>query len=264
MIGICALCQKNADLQNSHLIPKWAYRRVCNIVEDTKAPVCIADGNAALSNKQTTSYLLCTDCEQRFSTREDYVAELTKPDNVQIRLLSKVTRLNMPRKVIASLNMDVDSEQIVYFAASVLWRGCVMAGGCKLGPYEAKFRQYLLGAAQFPPEAAISIGIFEHSTSFDARGWVSEPASTKTNKGWLHGFLLAGIAFRCWVGREIPLAWQQASLAGTNSTKYVSIIKPEECVDFLAAVEMAGSAKPRGKLGTDVQGRRGDRPLRPN
>ena len=249
MIGTCALCQKTADLQNSHLIPKWAYRRVCDAdPAGAKAPVHIGGGNAVLSNKQSTKYLLCTDCEQRFSNREDYMAELTEPDNGRIKLFGNITRLDTPKQVLASLNKDVDGDQIVYFAASIMWRGCVMNGGCKLGPYEPKFRQYLLGATKFPLETAISVGLFEQSPNIDARGWVSEPASTKTNIGWLHGFLIAGLAFRCWVGKAVPLAWQQVSLAGPNPTKYVSIIKPEECADFLAAFEMAGSAKHRGKL----------------
>lgn len=249
MVGTCALCEKNADLQDSQLIPKWAYRRVCDVDPvDAKAPVHIADGNAFLSNKQTTKYLLCTDCEQRFSKCEDYVARLTELDNGQIKLFSNITRLDTPKKVLASLNEDVDGDQIAYFATSIMWRGCVMNGGCKLGPYEPKFRQYLLGATRFPPEAAISVGLFEQSLNIDARGWVSEPASTKTNMGWLHGFLIAGFAVRCWVGKSIPQEWQQVSLAGPNSKKYVSIIKPEDCADFLAAAEIAVSAKHRGKL----------------
>ncbi|MDD4881126.1 MAG: hypothetical protein PHX10_06065 [Gallionellaceae bacterium] len=249
MIGTCALCQKNADLQNSHLIPKWAYRRVCNVdTSASKAPVYIADGNAALSNNQTTKYLLCADCEQRFAKSEDYLARLTDSDNGQIKLFRNVTRLDTPKKVLALLNLDEDSDHIAYFAASVMWRGCVMTGGCKLGPYESKFRQYLLGATHFPREASITVGLFEQSPNVDARGWVSEPTSTKTGIGWLHGFLLAGLAFRCWVGKAIPQEWQNVSLAGPNPKKYVSIVKPEECADFLAAAEMAGTATPRGKL----------------
>lgn len=249
MTGTCALCQKNADLQNSHLIPKWAYRRVCDVDPNgAKHPVKIAGGNAVLSNKQTTKYLLCADCEQRFSASEDYVAKLTEPDNRQIKLLGSVTRLDTPKKVLATLNEDVDCGRISYFAASVLWRGCVITGDCHLGPYESKFRRYLLGESEFPPEASITFGLFDESHNVDTRGWVSEPVSTKTNFGWLHGFLLAGLAFRCWVGKEIPQEWKQVSLAGPNLKKYISIIKPEECADFLAAVEMAGSASHRGKL----------------
>ncbi|MHB1274001.1 MAG: hypothetical protein ACYCZD_14775 [Rhodanobacter sp.] len=236
-------------MQNSHLIPALAYKRICDVdVSNPKAPIHIAGGNAVLTNKQTTKHLLCARCEGLFSKSEDYLARLIESDNGQIKFFKHVTRLDTPRKVLALLNRDEDGCHLAYFAASVMWRGCVMTGGCRLGPYESKFRQYLLGEAWFPREASISVALFEKSSNVDARGWVSEPSSSKTGMGWLHGFLFAGLAFRCFVGKAIPLEWQKVSLAGANSKKYVSIIKPEECPDFLAAAEMAGAAKPRGKL----------------
>lgn len=249
MIGTCALCMKNADLLDSHLIPKWAYRRICeNDPAVSRAPVYISDGNAVLSNKQTTGYLLCAECEQRFSTRENYLARLTELKDGRIKLFANITRLDTPERKLASLSKDVDAEQIAYFAASVMWRGCVMIGGCKLGVYEPKFRQYLLDQAPFPHEAIISVGLFEESSDFDTSGWVSEPASQKVGLLWLHGFLLNGLVFRCFIGKTLDKNLHQISLAGPNPKKYISILKPEECNDFLAAVEVAGNAKHRGKL----------------
>ncbi len=250
MSDICALCQKNSDLQNSHLIPKWAYRRISELIPkgEVKAPALISEGKAIAINKQTTRHLLCVECEQRFSKSEDYVAGLTELEKGKIKLFNQVTRLDTPRKVLATLSPEIDSGQIAYFAASIFWRGKVMTGDCELGPYEPKFRQYLLGLADFPDGVAISLGLFEESPIVDARGWVSEPASAKTRMGWLHGFLLNGLAFRCWVGKSIPKEWRQISLAGPNPIKYVSIINPRECPDFLAAVEVVGNAKPLGKL----------------
>ncbi len=254
MIGTCALCEKkNADLQDSHLIPKWAYRRVCEAdPAKPRAPVNVVAGNAVLSNKQTTGYLLCAECEQRFSTRENYIARLTELENGRIKLFSSISRLDTPKRKLASLSKDVDAEQIAYFAASVMWRGCVMTGGCRLGVYVSKFRQYLLDQAPFPREAIISGGLFEESPNFDTRGWVSEPASQKVGLLWLHGFLLDGLVFRCFVGKTFNQNWYQVSLAGPNPQKYVSILKPEECSDFLAAVEVAGNAKHRGKLARTI------------
>lgn len=230
-------------------MPAWSYRKICDVdPTKPKAPVHISGGNAVLTNRQTTKHLLCTGCEGRISKSEDHLARLTQSDNGQIKLFRNVTRLDTPRKVLALLNNSEDGDHLAYFAASVMWRGCAMTGDCKLGPYESKFRQYLLGKTQFPREASISVALFEQSPNVDARGWVSEPVSSKTSMGWLHGFLLAGLAFRCFVGKAIPLEWQKVSLAGTNSKKYVSILMPEECADFLAAAEIAGAATPRGKL----------------
>lgn len=249
MMGTCALCQNNADLQDSHLIPMWAYRRICDVdPAGPKAPVYIAGGSAVLSNRQTKQHLLCADCEQRFSISEDHLAKITSPDNGQIKLFRNITRLDTPRKVLASLDHVEDADHLAYFVASVVWRGCVMSRGCKLGLYEHKFRQYLLGETQLPRKVVIFVGLLESSLNVEVRGWVSEPASTKTSIGWLHGFLLVGLAFRCLVGKAISPEWQNASLAGPHSKKYVSMLKPEKCADFLAAVELVGAAVPRGKL----------------
>lgn len=253
MIGTCALCKKNADLQNSHLIPKWAYRRVCEVdPAGPRAPVNVAGGNAVLSNKQTTRYLLCGECEQRFSARENYLARLTEMEKGRINLFGNVTRLDTPKRKLASLSKNIDAEQIAYFAASVMWRGCMITGGCKLGVYESNFRQYLLDQAPFPREAIISVGLFEESPNFDTRGWVSEPASQKVGLLWLHGFLLNGLVLRCFVGKTLKQNLHQISLAGPNPLKYVSILKPEECNDFLAAVEVAGNARHRGNLASTI------------
>lgn len=249
MMGVCALCHKHGDLQNSHLIPAWSYRRICEVdASNPKAPIHISGGTAALTNRQTTKHLLCARCERLFSKSEDHLARLTKPDNDQIMLFKHVTRLDTPRKVLALLNRVEDGDHLAYFAASVVWRASVMTSSCRLGPYESTFRQYLLGEAQFPREASISVALLEKSPTVDARGWVSEPSSSRVNIGWLHGFLLAGLAFRCFVGKKIPMEWQKVSLAGANLKKYVSILKHEECADFLAAAELAGTAEPRGKF----------------
>ena len=249
MIGICALCKATSSLQNSHLVPKWAYRRALSLGgNNANAPVLVSKGNAVLSNKQTTKKLLCSACEQRFSTVENYIAKITKPDNSRIKLFQDITRPNTPKYVLASLNRNDDGNLMAYFAASVMWRSCVMTGQCKLGPYQHIFQQYLSGQAPLPPEVVISACLFEASPQLDPRGWISEPTSLKTLLGWLHGFLMTGLGFRCWIGKTLPHGWSQVSLSSNSQTKYVSVIKPEECADFIAAAEVAEAAKQRGRL----------------
>lgn len=249
MLGECALCRVQAELQKSHLIPKWAYKRALGYGSiESSAPIHISGGNALLTNKQTTQRLLCRNCEQRFSVWENSISELTKPEDGSIKLFKNIVRADTPKKVLARLENAVDSLQISYFAASVLWRACVMTGECRLGPYEEGFREYLLGRTTSIPGVVISVGVFEKSLHYDARGWVSEPTSTKASIGWLHGFLICGLVVRCWIGKSIPKEWQMVSLSEPNSDKYVWLVRPEDCVDFLAAAEMVETAVPRGKL----------------
>lgn len=249
----CALCKNEADLVDSHLIPRWAYKRVLEADGgEEKAPVLVSAGAACYSNVQTTKHLLCTDCEGRFSKREDYVARLTRINEAgQPRIFDYVKRLDTPTGILAELSNDVDVESIAYFAASIIWRGCAMNLGCVLGPYEIQFRNFLLGVAPFPKDAVLSMGILEQTPNIlSPYGWVTEPTSTKAGVLWLHGFMVAGLAFRCFVGKKINPAWRNVCLSGQASTTstYVSLLQPEQCPDFLAAASMAAGAVPKGKL----------------
>ena len=92
--GDCALCGQQRILQKSHLMPKWAYRRLQQTPQGRANPMFVNDGLAAMTSKQVTSHLLCGDCEARFSEREDYVAELTETDATgQLKMVGDVTRL---------------------------------------------------------------------------------------------------------------------------------------------------------------------------
>jgi hypothetical protein len=222
----------------------WVHKRVLDVDPSRpKAPVYITKGNAVFSNKQTRKHLLCGVCEQRFSTNEDYVARLTSPEGLQTKLFNKLPRLGSGERVTACMEDDEDGDQLSYFAASLMWRCSVMTGECQLGPYEEEFRLYLLDAAPFPRHAVLAAEVFENTQETDVRGWASEPTSKKVGIGWLHGFMLGGIGFRCWVGKAVPSQMRKISIAERGQKRYVSIVKPEGSYDFLAAAEMAIKAK---------------------
>ena len=242
-------------LKDSHLIPKWAYKRLLNADQESKHPIRVAGDAACLTSKQITQHLLCEDCESLFSKREDYVAQLTALENDAPKILQSVTRLDTPRKVLSELGSNIDSEQIAYFASSILWRSCVMRRGCQLGPYESQFRSYLLEEGSFPSFAMLSLGILEPSAPSDNPYhwinpylWVTEPSSSRADALRLHGFILCGLVFRCFIGQALPTKVKQICLAGTAPRKYVSLLAPERCGDFLNAFDMLANAKPHGKL----------------
>lgn len=258
-MNICALCRQRKTLKDSHLIPKWVYKRLLHSEsENNKHPVKVAGKAACLTSDQITQYLLCDDCEDRFSKREDYVARLTVLENGTPRILQSIVRLDTPRGVLSELGNDIDSAQIAYFASSIFWRSCVMQRGCKLGPYESQFRSYLLEETPFPPIAMLSLGILEPYAQTDnpyhginPYVWVTEPASSRAGALRLHGFILCGLVFRCFIGQALPIMWKQKiCLAGTAQRKFVSLFKPDKCEDFLNALDMLTGAKPRGKLAT--------------
>ncbi len=101
-MGKCKLCHKEKELQESHIIPKFVYkwmkqtgtgrfRQGLNINKP------IQDG--------TKEFLLCRDCEQEFSKREDWFKK-----NVFSSFIDKGVTTFYP------------SDNLKYFAVSLLWR----------------------------------------------------------------------------------------------------------------------------------------------
>jgi len=235
-------------------MPQWAYRRLQKTGEGREDPVRVADGTAFHTSAQITQHLLCEDCEGRFSRRENYVAKLTTLENGGPKILQYVTRLNTPRGLLAELSDDIDTAELAYFAGSILWRSCVMHRGCQLGPYESQFRSYLLEEAPFPSFAMLGLGILMPSALSDnSHNWITEPASLRVGALRLHGFILCGLAFRCFVGQVLTATMKQICLAGPSPKKYVSLIPSNQYGDFLGAFDMLATAKPRGKLATTRQ-----------
>lgn len=248
--GECALCKEQKLLQNSHLMPKWAYKRLQTTDGGREDPIEVKNGSALYTSRQVTKHLLCEDCEGLFSIREGYVAGLTQTDHEGLlKILALVTRYEPPLTVV-ELNSEIDVESIVYFAASVIWRACVMTEECILGThYELAFRRYLLGEAQLPPEVSMNMVILEPSSLLaHPERYFTFPSSTKIPAAWLHGFTVCGLMFRCFVGGGIDPKLKMVSLSKVEGVKYALLSKPEDIGDFREIHKVAAAATPRGKL----------------
>jgi hypothetical protein len=104
MNGTCRLCLKTADLKMSHIVPKFVWRWLRNPVPGgmrnyRKPNQRVQDGPKA--------YLLCDDCEERFSEWEKFFSE---------RLFLP---LHDPEPVIKPIAYE---EWALKFAVSVSWR----------------------------------------------------------------------------------------------------------------------------------------------
>jgi hypothetical protein len=249
-LGNCALCGQHRILQNSHLMPKWAYRRLQQTPQGREDPVYVNNGSSVQTSKQITKHLLCCDCEAKFGEREDYVAELTEVDAAgKLKIVADVTRANTPKGVLVELGSAIDADKLAYFAASVIWRSCAMGMGCELGRYEPDFRSYLLGNAAFPQMAVVGMAILESSLlTANPENWVSIPASRHAYPVWIHGFIVCGLAFRLHVGRLLDPMLQKVCLVRAGPKKYASMLPADKLGDFQAAFELIAASTPRGKL----------------
>lgn len=124
-----------------------------------------------------------------------------------------------------------------------------MKDGCQLGPYAEQFRGYLLEQAPFPSNAVLSLAVLEPSGHGEnPYTCVTFPKSMRAEDAWLHGFMVCGLAFRCFVGRSLRPQLRKLSLTGEASALYIAILPANQCADFLGVAEVVAAATPRGKL----------------
>ena len=139
--GICRLCGSNGELKASHIFPRFVFqwlRRTGGgqyFRSSDKPGVREQDG--------PKEYLLCGNCEQRFSSRESYFKQKIFDPYID----GKAT----------SISYD---SRLFYFVISVAWRTLIQAFGHKdidrhrfirpLRQAETEWRQYLLTEASPP------------------------------------------------------------------------------------------------------------------
>ena len=135
--GPCRLCGQNAELLESHIIPKFAIR--WNKTTGTGYLRRVAAPNVRLQDG-VKEHLLCSACEQLFSARESYFAT------------------QVFRPMLAGTSKVPYDERLTYFVVSVLWRTILRnLQGTREEKYrflaqieeaEHEWRQFLLGRGE--------------------------------------------------------------------------------------------------------------------
>lgn len=120
---------------------------------------------------------------------------------------------------------------------------------CDLGPYEPKFRAFLLDQDQFPEDAFLGLMIIEpNELDLDPRSWLTQPATVRVNHFRIHGFIASGLVFRLFLGKKIPSILRMGCLAKTVGPRYIHVRPWTECQDALGALSLIAQTTPRGKL----------------
>jgi hypothetical protein len=184
-IGVCKLCLQTRPLQDCHYLPKGAYKINRAPALKNASPVVLSNEQLLQSSAQLSDYLLCSDCEQRFSKNgeawvlgnvpRDYGEKFPILDALNAEtplLVDGGTKLYAGAKV-----KSLDMEKIVYFAVSVFWRGAVHqwtsslrseAPDVHLCAYEEPIRQFLLGASALPEDVALWVSVCPNGSVLNA------------------------------------------------------------------------------------------------
>jgi hypothetical protein len=161
-------------------------------------------------------YLLCSDCEQRLGTDEQWVVEHCYRGPGEFKLQTTLRRSPVVERltnglVLSAVSPDVDLTKIARFAASIFWRASVHTWiihghtleGTPLGKkYEEDFRRYILGEAHFPASTALWVGV---SNEDNPALLVNAPVGAREATYHHHSFVIPGMVFDLFVGSRIPI-----------------------------------------------------------
>lgn len=127
----CALCRERDDLKKSHLLPKSAYRVIGKSKRQKASPILIRALRdvASPSDYQYVKHLLCAECEQKLSDKEDIVARywFRKPGFLlrnQLRQVALYESDGGRRYYPWYPAIGLQENDLYYFALSLLWRAC--------------------------------------------------------------------------------------------------------------------------------------------
>jgi hypothetical protein len=217
--GICKLCLKDADLLDSHYLPKRTYSM--NVARSLKNPnpVTLAHGQARQVSDQLRGYAFCAECEDRLNKHgEKWVLANIPKDYGSGFVLQDALIPETPVLIGDNINVYAgrkigafDVDKLIYFGMSVFWRGAArewrsstgaVAPLVDLRDHFEPIRQFLLGG-QFPDDVFMAIMIHNLKPPGNA---VLPVSLAKGQYGDFYWFYVNGLGFTLYLGKETPSA----------------------------------------------------------
>ena len=220
----------------------------------------MGDDLAFTTSKQISDYLLCRECEERFHDKgEDWVLancyRADKSFRIQEALQATSPKYeNNGVKVYSGSNVPgISSDRLVYFAASIFWRAAVHTWRhenkfhhMELGPYEECFRRFLLEEGQFPEHALLAIRVSGLDTLHEI---MLLPVSITESGYHKHIFRIPGLTFILYVGKQIPRAFFDLSIA-PNPEHIIAVHPMSEIEELLEMSKVVNRIRqPKGYEG---------------
>lgn len=175
MRKLCKLCEQEGNLQDSHLVPRSAYKPLTAPGEPNPNPVLVRAGSAHQTSRQTKTYLLCSACEQLLSKKgERQILPLlarqdrSSPLHEVVRKLPVCIQQDNIRAYSAAENTEFPADALAHFAMGIFWKAAVHNWHCRdrdplieLGPYEEPTRAYVRaqGEASFPSNMCLMVTV---------------------------------------------------------------------------------------------------------
>jgi hypothetical protein len=251
--GDCRLCKQiGVDLQESHIIPKWAFRRAGG---GNEPPIRITGGVAVQTSQQIREYLLCRSCEGVISKDEDHVSRLAYQTDGTLGLRKLVeTRVFADEELRYVSAAELVPHAIARFSASVFWRAHVSTQvefkGLRLWKSQAEaLRRYTRREADLPWGMSLTAGalVGEGDGPADHHSFtIIPPGTVRKGDDSFHQFAVAGLLFNFFTGDSARE--QSAICLATGNEPSISLTNWQMIYTLRSATNTILDARPVGRL----------------
>jgi hypothetical protein len=215
VLGKCRLClHDGVELQDSHYLSKGIYKRLRGEDPKNPHPVLITKSKTVQTSSQLKSHLLCIGCEDRLNRGgETWVLKHCLQTGGAFPLRDLLSGrppdyLQASTKGYAASRIpEISIAKTAYFAASIFWRGSICGWNedgsvpISLGPFQEKFRRYLLGEEPFPAAVTLWVMVRERD---QVEQLTFTPQQERVDGLYTCRFPMPGLAFILIVSANTP------------------------------------------------------------
>ena len=205
MTSYCALCEKEAALSNSHVIPEFLYSEMYDEKHRFRVISTLTDDSPTQMQQGIRERLLCAQCETQLSVPERYAS----------LVFSGALPITSNRTGNLVEVFGLDYVQFRLFGLSILWRAHVARSRffavVDLGPHAPEIRRMIRDMDPGPPE---TYGFFLSPLTMEgepAGGLMVEPTKSRLGQNRCYRFVFGGLV---WVfvvsSHQAPRLFEQA------------------------------------------------------
>jgi hypothetical protein len=253
--GTCLLCLKEADLLDSHFIPKGVYRRMRNEGD----PIVMSPNLILGTSQQVRDYAFCADCERKLNSGgENYVLSLVFQGEGKPFPLLEALKLAKPIpgagvQTFSGAEAGIDTEKFAYFAIGMLWKAGVkewrtIAGqttSVEVPTHMETMRRYLLGQASFPDDITVVL-----TACLDTASQYQTFSPRSNSDGLGNKFQLSVLGIYFWIQLGVPPGSKMRSICCVHSRE--KRIHVESCNQY--SLEAFSSIQAKAKIAKNVEG----------
>lgn len=197
---ICALCEEIVPkLEESHLIPRAAYKHLLSKTSNNFVKMDVTQKVAHYDVKQISCPLLCKGCEDLFSKNCETQMGMLWATASEFPLLTEINACtSLADRCYDAISLQEFSRNaLIYFAVSIIWRAYVWSGNKYRTPlgekYAKEFQNFLYHGSKLSKFKLI----LEVNSNPDhaTNNFCTFPSFVKNEDGSIHTFIILGITF---------------------------------------------------------------------